>query len=79
MAASAVKLTISLPAALARETAELARNEGRSISSIIQEALRIARAERLKRELHDIQGFWSAKAREKGVLTERQLTRYLRD
>lgn len=79
MPASAVKLTISLPKELAREAEQIAREEGRSLSSVIQEALRIARADRLKREFRGLQGYWSRKAREKGILTEASLKRYLRD
>lgn len=36
-----------------------------------------ARATRLKGELRGIQGFWSRKAKEKGVLTEKDLKRFL--
>jgi predicted transcriptional regulator len=79
MPVSAVKRTISLPKDLADEVEEIARVERRSLSSVIQEALRIARAERLKREFKGIQDFWSRKAREKGIVTERDLKRYLRD
>jgi hypothetical protein len=32
---------------------------------------------RLTSELRDIQGYWSAKAKEKDILTERDLARYL--
>ncbi|HVA76885.1 MAG TPA: hypothetical protein VNF27_03275 [Candidatus Binataceae bacterium] len=79
MASTAVKRTISLPKDLAREAERIARAESRSLSSVIQDALRIARTERMNRELGGIQGYWSRKAREKGILTERDLQRYLRD
>ena len=79
MASTAVRRTISLPKDLAREAEAIARTENRSLSSVIQEALRIARAERFKRELRGIQGYWSRKARDKGILTEQDLERYLRD
>ena len=75
---TAVKKTISLPAKLAREAEEIARAEGKSLSAVIQEALRLSRAERLKREFRGIQGYWSERAREKGILTERDLERYLK-
>jgi transcription initiation factor TFIIIB Brf1 subunit/transcription initiation factor TFIIB len=74
----AVKKTISLPAELAREAEDIARAEGKTLSAVLQEALRTTRALRLKRELQDIQNFWSRKAREKGVLSEKDLERYLR-
>lgn len=45
---------------------------------VIQEALRAYSAEHLKRELRELQGYWSRRAREKGVLTQRDLDRLLR-
>ena len=74
-----VKKTISLPAPLAREVEALARAEGKSLSAVIQDALRQARIERRVQGLRGIQGYWSRKARDKGILTERDLERYLRD
>jgi len=75
---SAVKKTISLPADLAKEAEEVARAEGKSLSAVVQDALRAARTSRLKTDLRGIQGYWSRKAREKGLLTEMDLERYLR-
>ena len=75
---AAVKKTISLPPELAKEAEELARAEGKTLSAVIQDALRAARAARLKGEFRSIQGYWSRKAKEKGILTERELDRYLR-
>ena len=69
----AVKKTISLPPELAKEVEELARAEGKTLSAVIQDALRAARAARLKGEFRSIQGYWSRKAKEKGILTEREL------
>jgi metal-responsive CopG/Arc/MetJ family transcriptional regulator len=74
---TAVKKTISLPPDLAREIEEMARAEGKTLSAVVQDALRVARAARLKGELRSIQGYWSRKAKEKGVLTEKDLERYL--
>jgi metal-responsive CopG/Arc/MetJ family transcriptional regulator len=73
----AVKKTISLPPELAKEAEEIARAEGKSLSAVIQDALRAARAARLKGELRAIQNYWSRKAKEKGLLTEKDLERYL--
>lgn len=75
--ANAVKKTISLPPALAQEAEEVARAEGKTLSAVIQEALRAARATRQGAELRRIQGFWASKAKEKGILTERDLERLL--
>ena len=72
-----VKKTISLPAALARAAEALARAEGKTLSAVVQDALRQARVERRLQELRGVQGFWSRKARDKGILTEQDLERYL--
>jgi hypothetical protein len=74
---TAVKKTISLPPDLARAAEEMARAEGKTLSAIIQDALRAARASRLKADLRSAQGYWSKKARDRGVLTERDLKRLL--
>jgi len=76
--ATAVKKTISLPPDLAADAEMLAREEGKTLSAVIQDALRLARQKRLKGEFRDMQGYWSGKAKEKGVLTEKDLERYLK-
>lgn len=76
---TAVKKTISLPADLAREVEATARAEGKSLSAVVQEALRGARKRRLSEELRSLQGYWSAKARERRLLSEEDLERYLRE
>jgi hypothetical protein len=55
----------------------LARAEGKTLSAVVQDALRQARLERRLQELRGVQGFWSRKARDKGILTEQDLERYL--
>jgi len=75
---TAVKKTISLPPELAREAEDIARAEGKSLSAVIQDALRESRARRLAAEFKGVQGYWSAKAKAKGILTERDLERLLR-
>ena len=77
--ATAVKKTISLPPELARQVEDMAKAEGKSVSAVMQDALRLAQREYLKQQYRGIQGYWSAKAREKGILTDRDLKRYLRD
>lgn len=74
---SAVKKTISLPPDLSKELEEIAQEEGKTVSAVIQEALRIAKRERLKTRFLDTQQFWTRKAKEKGILTERDLQKYL--
>lgn len=74
---SAIKKTISLPPDLSKELEEIAQEEGKTISAVIQEALRIAKRERLKTRFLDTQQYWTRKAKEKGILTERDLQKYL--
>ena len=76
--AGAVKKTISLPPDLARSAEQIARAEGKTLSAVVQDALRDARAVRLRNELDALQGYWSRKAKEQGILTEEDLRRYLR-
>ena len=76
---TAVKKTISLPADLARDTEALARAEGKTLSAVIQDALRQARIERRLQEFRGMQGYWSRQARDKRILTEQDLESYLRE
>jgi len=73
----AVKKTISLPLDLARDAEEMAKEDGKTISAVIQDALRLARQERRKRQFREMQSFWSRKAVEKGILTEEDLAEIL--
>lgn len=73
----AVRKTISLPRELAREVEDLARSEGKSVSAVLQDALRASRSARLRGELQAIQGYWRKKARDKGILSEKELRKYL--
>ena len=74
---TAVKKTISLPPDLARQVEEMAKAEGKTVSAVVQDALRIAHRQYLEQEFRGIQSYWSRKAREKGILTEKDLRRYL--
>jgi Arc/MetJ-type ribon-helix-helix transcriptional regulator len=76
--ANAVKKTVSLPPDLAKEAEEIARAEGKTLSAVIQDALRLARAKRLTEEFHAVQDYWRGKARDKGILTDEDLERYLK-
>ena len=75
---NAVRKTISLPPGLARAAEQTARAEGKTLSAVVQEALRDARAVRLRKELEALQGYWSRRAKELGILTEEDLRRYPR-
>ena len=78
MATRAVKKTISLPLELARDLDEQARAERKTVSGVVQEALWKVRRARLRNQFHQVQSYWSRKAKERGILTEHDLERYLR-
>ena len=75
---NAVKKTISLPSDLAEDAERIAREEGKTLSAVIQDALRMARRDRLHGEWKAMQGYWSARAREMDRLREEDLGRFLR-
>ena len=75
--ANAVRKTISLPPDLARAAEQMAQAEGKTLSAVVQEALRKARAEYFEEELEALQGYWSRRAKERGIVTEEDLDRYL--
>ena len=75
----AVKKAISLPADLAAEVEAIARDENKTLSAVVQDALRALKRSRLRSEFRDLQGYWSKRARAAGVLSERDLQRLLRD
>ena len=74
----AVKKAISLPADLAAEAEAIAQEENKSLSAVVQDALRALKRLRLRSEFKDLQGYWSNRARAAGVLSERDLERILR-
>lgn len=76
--ATAVKKTISLPPELARAAERMAQDDGKTLSAVVQDALRAARAVRLRKDLAALQEYWSRPAKERSILTEEDLERYLR-
>ena len=75
---TAVRKTISLPAELARDAEETARAEGKTLSAVVQEALQQVRSARLRNELGALRAYWSRRAKERAILSEEDLDRYLR-
>lgn len=73
-----VKKTISLSSDLADEIKRIAVGEEKTLSSVVQEALKNYRKTRLKTELFQIQGYWSSQAKARGILTEKDLRKYLK-
>ena len=74
----AVKIAISLPADLAAEVEAIARDENKSFSAVVQDALRAMKRSRLRGEFRVLQGYWSNRARTVGILSERNLEGLLR-
>ncbi|MEO6203657.1 MAG: hypothetical protein ABIP82_10650 [Nitrospirales bacterium] len=68
---------ISLHSDLCNEREGIARKEGKTISTVIREAMRVVKRERLKSKILDTQQYWTRKAKENGILTERDLQQYL--
>jgi hypothetical protein len=56
---------------------EQARAEGKTLRGVLQEALWKARRRRLRKQFHQLQSYWSQKAKEQGIISERDLERYL--
>jgi Arc/MetJ-type ribon-helix-helix transcriptional regulator len=74
----AVKKAISLPADLAAEVEAIARDENKSLSAVVQDALRALKRSRLRGEFRELQNYWSGRARSAGILSQRDLERLLR-
>lgn len=72
-----VKKTISLSADLAAEIKKIALIEEKTLSSVVQEALKNYRRSRSKNDFYQLQGYWSNQAKSLGILSEKDLNRYL--
>ncbi|MDZ4733786.1 MAG: hypothetical protein SGJ16_09395 [Nitrospirota bacterium] len=75
--ATASKRKLALPAALSKELDQIARREGKSALAVLQDLVSENKHNRLGQEYRAIQGYWSKKAKAKGILTARDLQRYL--
>ena len=70
-----IRRTISLPPAVSEELDRTAATNATSASAVVQHALRVAWAERRRRELARVRDHWSREATLRGVLTEDDLRR----
>ena len=75
--ASAAKRQLALPATLSRDLDRLARRKGKTRVAVLQDLVTEDQQRGLSNEFKTLQGYWSKKARAKGVLTARDLRRYL--
>ena len=76
--ATSVTKTISLPPDLARAAEQMAQAEEKTLSALVQGALRKEAAAYLNDKLGTLQGYWSQRAVDFGVVTEEDLRRNLR-
>ena len=51
---------------------KLHKPRGKTLSAVVQDALRAARVARLRKELSELQDYWSRRAKEQGILTEKE-------
>ena len=65
-----VPLTVSLPAALAREFDTLAKDEAKNKSQLFREMFRTYQQRRVEQEFFALQRYGARQGRKKGVLTE---------
>jgi hypothetical protein len=75
--ATAAKRQLALPITLSRDLDRLARRKGKSTVAVLQDLVTENKQDRLAQEYKSLQGYWSKKAKAKGVLTARDLKRYL--
>ena len=71
------KKTLALPPALFKKLVQIAREEGKTVCAVIQDALREAKRKRLKQAFLTMQGYWTRKAKKRGILTGRDPRKYL--
>lgn len=75
--ATSAKRQLALPAALSKELDQLARREGKSTLAVLKDLVSENKRNRFEQEFRVIQGYWSKRAKAKGILTARDLQRYL--
>ncbi len=75
--ATAAKRRLALPTALTRDLERLARRKGKSTVAVLRDLVTENKRDCLVQEFTQIQGYWSKKAKARGVLTARDLKRYL--
>ena len=73
----AAKRHLALPVTLSRDLDRLARRKGKSRVAGLQDLVTESKQDRLAQEFKNIQGYWGKKAKAKGILTTRDLKRYL--
>lgn len=70
-----VAVTISLPPEIARDYEKIADQEAKNKSQLFRDMFSLYREKALEREFFDLQRYGGKRAREKGILTEKDVER----
>ena len=70
-----VAVTISLPPEIAKDYEKIAHQEAKNKSQLFRDMFSLYREKALEREFFDLQGHGAKRAREKGILTEKDVER----
>ena len=68
-----VAVTISLPPEIAKDYEKIADQEAKNKSQLFRDMFSLYREKALEREFFDLQRYGDKKAREKGILTEKDV------
>ena len=70
-----VAVTISLPPEIAKDYERIADQEAKNKSQLFRDMFSLYREKTLEREFFDLQRYGAKRAREKGILTEKDVER----
>jgi hypothetical protein len=70
-----VAVTISLPPEIAKDYEKIADQEAKNKSQLFRDMFSLYREKALEREFFDLQGYGAKRAREKAILTEKDVER----
>jgi metal-responsive CopG/Arc/MetJ family transcriptional regulator len=70
-----VAVTISLPPEIAKDYEKIAEQEAKNKSQLFRDMFSLYREKALEREFFDLQGYGAKRAREKSILTEKDVER----
>ncbi len=70
-----VAITISLPPEIAEDYEKIAEQEAKNKSQLFRDMFSLYREKTLEREFYDLQRYGARRAREKGILTEKDVER----
>jgi metal-responsive CopG/Arc/MetJ family transcriptional regulator len=70
-----IAVTISLPPEIAKDYERIADQEAKNKSQLFRDMFSLYREKALEREFSDLQRYGAKRAREKGILTEKDVER----